>query len=217
VRNADGSTNTGYLGTVRFTSSDPQAMLPADYTFTAADAGVHTFSATLKTAGSQSITTTDGTGLNGTDTAILVNPSAASTFMVAGFPSSTIVGVAHGFTVTARDAYGNTATGYTGTIHFSSSDGLAALPTDSTLTNGFGQFSATLNTAGTQSLTVADTTNAGLMGTQGGITVNPAVKTLIVAGFPSAITAGVAGSFTITANNSVDPTAPQRFYILRGQ
>ena len=39
AKNADGSTNTGYRGTVHFTSSDPQAVLPADYTFTAADQG----------------------------------------------------------------------------------------------------------------------------------------------------------------------------------
>ena len=45
ARNADGTTDTAYTGTVHFTSSDPRAVLPADYTFTAADAGVHTFSA----------------------------------------------------------------------------------------------------------------------------------------------------------------------------
>ena len=43
--NADGTTNTSYAGTVHFTSNDPKAVLPADYTFTTADAGVHTFSA----------------------------------------------------------------------------------------------------------------------------------------------------------------------------
>ncbi len=59
IQNADGTTDTGYTGTVHFTSSDPQAVLPADYTFTAANAGVCTFTATLKTAGTQSITATD--------------------------------------------------------------------------------------------------------------------------------------------------------------
>jgi hypothetical protein len=52
AQNANGTVNTGYTGTVHFTSSDPRAVLPADYTFTAADQGVHTFSATLVTAGS---------------------------------------------------------------------------------------------------------------------------------------------------------------------
>src|SRR5262249_35162336 len=45
AKNADGTTDTSYRGTVHLTSSDPQAELPADYTFTAADQGVHTFSA----------------------------------------------------------------------------------------------------------------------------------------------------------------------------
>ena len=58
--NADGTTNTGYTGTVHFTSNDPhQPILPADFTFTAADAGVHTFSATLYTAGTQTIAAAD--------------------------------------------------------------------------------------------------------------------------------------------------------------
>ena len=34
---------TGYTGTVHFTSTDNTATLPANYTFTAADKGVHTF------------------------------------------------------------------------------------------------------------------------------------------------------------------------------
>jgi hypothetical protein len=44
---------TGYRGTVHFTSSDAKAGLPADYTFTAADNGAHTFAATLNTVGTQ--------------------------------------------------------------------------------------------------------------------------------------------------------------------
>jgi hypothetical protein len=51
---------TAYLGTVHFSSTDPLASLPPDYTFTAADHGVHTFSGViLRTPGSQSVTATD--------------------------------------------------------------------------------------------------------------------------------------------------------------
>src|SRR5207244_3438458 len=59
AQDATNNTTPGYTGTVHFTSSDSQAVLPANYTFTAADAGVHTFSVTLKTAGTKTITTTD--------------------------------------------------------------------------------------------------------------------------------------------------------------
>jgi uncharacterized repeat protein (TIGR01451 family) len=52
---------SGYSGTVHFTSSDPTAIVPADYTFTVADQGAHTFTGgfTMKTVGNQSITATD--------------------------------------------------------------------------------------------------------------------------------------------------------------
>jgi serine protease len=54
-----GGTDTHYTGTIQFSSSDALATLPASYTFTAADAGVHTFSIALDTNGLQSITATD--------------------------------------------------------------------------------------------------------------------------------------------------------------
>src|SRR6202030_4010434 len=58
VNNGDGS---NYLGTVHFTSSDGSASLPADYTFTEADAGTHIFSGAVKlnTPGTETITVAD--------------------------------------------------------------------------------------------------------------------------------------------------------------
>jgi len=52
----------------------------------------------------------------------------ASSFAVSGFPASTTAGTAGSFTFTAKNADGTTATGYTGMVHFSSSDGQAVLP-----------------------------------------------------------------------------------------
>src|SRR5205085_1641773 len=143
---------TGYAGILHFTSSDGQAALPANSTLTN---GTGSFSATLKTAGTQSLTATDSVtaGITGSQSGITVNPAAASTLNVAGFPSPITAGTAGTFTVTAKDPYGNTATGYAGTAHFTSSDSQATLPADSTLTNGARSFSATLQTVGTQSIT----------------------------------------------------------------
>ena len=61
---------TGFGGTVTFTSSDLNAVLPAPYPFTSTDAGVHFFpSATLYTVGSQTLTATDPrSGATGTAT-----------------------------------------------------------------------------------------------------------------------------------------------------
>jgi hypothetical protein len=175
---SDGKVMTGYTGTVHFTSSDPQAGLPADYTFTAADNGTHTFTVTLKTAGTQSITVADTgpTAFSDTLGGISVSPAAAATFQVGGFPSSVSVGDHGNFTVTAYDACGNLASNYTGTVHFTSSDGHASLPADYTFTEdnyGTAYFSAILNTAGPQSLTVSDTSNPAVTGAQTGIHVNP--------------------------------------------
>jgi hypothetical protein len=59
---------TGYMGTVSFTSSDANAVLPATYTFTTNNAGVATFSAILNTVGVQSLTATDTKQKTITDT-----------------------------------------------------------------------------------------------------------------------------------------------------
>ena len=66
----EGKRDTVINSFVHFTSSDSAAVLPADYLFTAADAGSHTFpdGVTLKTPGSQTITATVNmaTGITGT-------------------------------------------------------------------------------------------------------------------------------------------------------
>src|SRR6185369_12951526 len=95
---------------------------------------------------------------------------------VSGFPSPISVGGYGYFSVTAYDPYGNLATNYAGTVHFTSSDGHAVLPADYTFTPydyGTAYFSATLNTAGPQSLTVRDAANLAATGSQTGVHVNP--------------------------------------------
>ncbi|HEY1861068.1 MAG TPA: DUF4214 domain-containing protein [Gemmataceae bacterium] len=197
-----------YRGTIHFTSSDGQADLPANYTFTAADAGVHTFSVTLKTAGMQSLTSTDTvTGsITGSQSNITVNPAATSSFQVVGFPSPTIAGVASAFTVTAEDAFGNITPAYLGTVKLTSSDAQASLAGNYTFVSGDAgahSFNATLKTAGAQSISATDTGNSGITGSQSGITVNAAAaSTLMVAGFPSPSTAGTAGNFSVTLRDS---------------
>src|SRR5204863_507644 len=76
------------------------------------------------------------------------------------------------------DRYGNTVTGYSGTVAFSSSDSAAILPGNSTLTKGSGTFTAAMETVGTQSLTATDTGNSSLTGTQSGIKVNAALAVI---------------------------------------
>jgi hypothetical protein len=165
-----GGTDTGYVGTVHFTSSDVQAGLPADFTFAASDDGTYTFAVTLKTAGSQSITATDTAtpAINGTLSGISVSPAAASQLVLSGLSSTATAGAALNFTVTAEDPYGNVATDYTGTVQFTSSDTAASLPANYTFTNanqGVQTFTLTFETPGTQSVTVTDT-SSGITATQ---------------------------------------------------
>ena len=128
---ATGNVVTDYTGTVHFTSTDPQAGLPSNYTFTSGDKGIHTFTGglTLKTAGTQTVTATDTADATrkGTSGTVAVSPAAASTLVVTA-PADASALTPATVTVTAKDPYGNAATGYTGTVHFTTSDATAMLP-----------------------------------------------------------------------------------------
>jgi hypothetical protein len=198
----------GYTGTVTFSSTDPQAVLPADYTFTTADASVHSFLVTGRTAGAQTITVRDAaTGTIVGTVTITDTPAATATFVVDGFPSPVTAGTTASVTVTAEDAYGNTATGYTGTVHFTSSDPQAVLPDDATLTNGIGTFDVTLKTAGTQSFTATDTSDGTITGSVPVTVVAAAADHFLVTG--SAADPDVAGTpfdVTVTAQDAYGNT-----------
>ncbi len=203
VRDAFGNLVTGYTGTVRFSSSDAQAGLPADYTFNGTDGGVHTFNVVLKTSGTQSLTVTDraAPSLTSTQGGIAVSAAAAATFTLSGYPAAT-AGTAHTFTVTARDAFGNVATSYRGTVRFTSSDAQAGLPANYTFAAGdagLHTFTATLKTAGAQSLTATDTVTAAIAGTQTGIVISPAAATLFQISAPTSVNKGTAFNITVTA------------------
>lgn len=175
-----GATVTHYAGTVHFTSTALSAGLPADYAFVpATDNGVHVFTGvTLNTAGTQTLTVTDTAtpSIAGGQTNIVVNPDNVSQLAVAGFPSPEATNVAGSVTVTAQDAYANTATNYTGTIQFTSSDSLALLPADYTFLSGdLGVHLFTngviFRTLGTNSITATDTVAPSIAGAQTNIIV----------------------------------------------
>ena len=320
AQDASGNTITSYIGTVHFSSSDPQAVLPANYTFVSGDNGTHTFSATLKTAGSQSITATDTvtSSITGSQSNITINPAAASQIRVetaangsggvtpaqnvtagasvtvyavtrdqygnylantagtwslvnstggvvggdlvpasdnknavftghlvgttviqvtsgsltstnsgmltvitgsttklniSGFTSPYTAGTASNFTVTAQDASGNTITSYIGTVHFSSSDPQAVLPANYTFVsgdNGTHTFSATLKTAGSQSITATDTVTSSITGSQSNITINPAAASQIRVETAANGSGGVTPAQNVTAGASVTVYAVTR-------
>ncbi len=85
--NAAGKTVPNYTGTVQLTSSDSY-FLPIDVPFTLANRGVAMTSVALNSLGTQSLTATDGSGITGTESNILVFAPlavfASATNVVAG-------------------------------------------------------------------------------------------------------------------------------------
>ena len=156
---------------VHITSSDLQAVLPVDATLIN---GVGTFTVTLKTAGSQDIFATDNSIVGSTSVNVLAE--SASTNLIVTAPSTATAGVSFVVTVTAKDTFGNTVTGYTGTIHFTSTDNSAILPLDYTfqaLDSGSKAFDGVIfETAGIQTVTATDTLTSSISGTTGDIIVS---------------------------------------------
>jgi hypothetical protein len=176
-----GNVASNYTGTVTFSSTDTYpGLVPANYPFSAADQGTHTFAGvTLFTAQAQVLTAQDTVnGALAASAPVTVSPGPVSQFLITA-PASTGSGSPFSFTVTVFDAYGNLATNYTGIVAFASSDpNPALLPADYPYTpsdKGTKNFGAVLFTPGDQTLTVTD------------------------------IATGVTGSVTVTVTNPAPP------------
>jgi hypothetical protein len=94
------------------------------------------------------------------------NAGDATQFLLAG-PASAIPGVPITVTVTALDRWGNRASTYTGTVHFSSTDLNALLPDDTGLTAdeaGSATFTVVLNTPGDQLIRANDVDQPSIQG-----------------------------------------------------
>ena len=205
---SNGSVATGYTGLVAITSNDSSAVLPPDATLTQ---GVGTFVVTLETAGVDSITAADAqeSELTGTESGITVEAAFASQFVVSGAVNETAGGV-ESITFTAKDAFGNVATGYTGLVKINSSDGKAVLPSDSILTNGTGTFAVTLETDGYQSITATDTVNPALTGNQSGILViTGEVSQIVVTSSSNTSVAGSPLVVTVEAEDQFGNLEPE--------
>jgi hypothetical protein len=174
---ASNSVVTSYSRTVRLSSSDSQAVLPASSGLTN---GNGTFSVTLKTAAGQTITATDTASLTGTSNSINVAAGPA-THLTVSAPSAASAAVPFNVTVTAYDAYKNVAAGYAGMVHFASTDSQAALPPNSVLAGGMGTFPVILRTITNTTITATDTATASLSGSSTPIAVfsNAATHLLI--------------------------------------
>jgi hypothetical protein len=188
---------------------------------------VGTASITLFEAGTTSLTVSQGT-IAGTSGAFTVQPAAARSFVLPT-PSTQSAGTAFDETVTAVDAYGNTASGWTPGARCVTFSGPSASPDaatpiypaagacpegDNSLTfdaSGQATASITLFDAGTTTLTA---TAGAITGTSAMFTVNPLAASSFVLSTPSAPSAGTAFDETVTAadvygNTSTGYAGPQ--------
>jgi hypothetical protein len=166
-----------YAGTVHFTSSDPGPALPADYAFTPGDAGSHQFTATMsrpgpqnEQSGTRTITATDTVtpSITGTGSTVLWWNDNATRHLHIVDPGPVSMGVPFQTEVWALNAYFMDAPGYTGTVHFFGTNGLA-VPANYTFTpadNGRHTFTFTPSNGGDVFLSVTDTADTWVFGSR---------------------------------------------------
>ncbi len=178
--------------TVHITASDTNAVLPAN---AALVGGSGSFSVTLKTAGSATVTASDvthsGTSAS-TSASITVNAGSFSQLQVlapgetaapgsglgkTGAPTAQTAGSAFNVTVNAVDANWNLIN-TNDTVTISSTDTNAALPGNAALVSGTKTLSVTLKTAGSATVTASDFTHTLIpSSTSPAITLNPSAFT----------------------------------------
>jgi len=139
--------------TLTLTSGSPTLACNTNPVFTNGN-GVATFEdCKLSGAiGTYSLTATSGVKTV-ISNSIVLSAGSATQLVLSSIPTSVTAGESFNFTVTAKDASGNTATGYSGTVAITSNDPAATLPTSTTLTNGVGSFAVTLRTVGSKNVT----------------------------------------------------------------
>ena len=176
-----------------------------------------------------SITVTDGTINNGAGLSVTVSAANAANLTLAAATTTPTAGVGNNLTITAKDAFGNVATGYTGDkpLTFGGASVQTNNPTVSdktgvarnfgaattiTFTNGVSTVSGANNgvmklyRVETATITVSDGTINNLPGLS--VTVSPAnVATLTLAAATTTPVACAADNLTITAKDAFGNTA----------
>ena len=194
--NDDGSVNTTFIGGVHFSSSDPLAKLPGEYTMSLKDHGAAVVSGlVLQTPGVQTVSAIESaTGLVlSTQTFFLVASSSKSGFEV-NAPTTIQVGIPFDSQVTAVDPAGQTRLEYMGTVTITCTDANAILPSATLVFDANSRGKAnyhglTLNSVGAFYISARDPSGAvGITAVQ----VSPGPPARLLVNTASTATAGVA-------------------------
>ena len=216
AQDAAGNTVVAYTGSqaIGFSgpSSSPGGTAPGYPASVAFSNGVGTASVTLYDAQSARLTAAQGaaTGISGSITV----GAGANHQIGASATSPQTAGTAFSVTLTAQDSWGNTPGTLSGTknVSFSgpasSPNGSAPVyPATASFSAGHATVSMTLKDAQTTTLTVSDTTDGFGGVASGAIVVGPASASSFGVATPTAPTAGVAFSETLTALDAYGNTA----------
>ncbi|MGH9260238.1 MAG: beta strand repeat-containing protein, partial [Acidimicrobiales bacterium] len=219
VHDALGNTATGFTGNVTVAiGTNPNGGTLAGTTTLAAAAGIATFSTlSIDKVGTGYTLTGAATGLGGaTSTSFEITPGAAALLVFTVQPTSTTAGasITPAVQVTARDAQGNTATGFTGnvTVAIGTNPGGGTLSGTTTVAASAGVASfanLSINKSGTgYTLTAAATGFAGLTSTTFDITPGAPTQ-LFFTVLPSSATAGASmtPAVQVTARDGLGNTA----------
>ena len=132
----------------------------------------------------------------------MIPPAPTAThFSVVAAPTSTTAGTGFSVTVAALGSNGSTISGYTGTFPITTSDAAAAVSINYTFTSsdaGIHTFNMTLKTAGTESITAADTSNGSINGSTNETVTAGAASKLVFGQQPTAAVAGAAIAPAVT-------------------
>jgi hypothetical protein len=126
--------------TLRFSSTDSEATLPADYTFVTADSAQKYFTSEFrfKNGGTHLITATLNDGSNSTDfnsdSIDVAVSNLVQSLRLEMVPGPKRAGSSYDLTLTALDGGNNRVSDYEGTITFTSTDSSVTLPSDYTFT-----------------------------------------------------------------------------------
>ncbi len=128
---------------------------PASVTFASGTATLPANSITLRKAETTTLTAADNSGsptITGTSGNFTVSPAVAANLLLAAATTTPAAGAADNLTITARDSFGNTATGYTGSKSLNFSGAGSVGGNNPTVTNGLG---TAINFGSTTTITFA--------------------------------------------------------------
>jgi hypothetical protein len=180
---ANGNVASNYTGTIHFTSTDPSATLPADYTFSPSDGGTQSFTVTLTKSGNQTVTVTDtsSSSIRGS-ASVSVSAAAASQLAFGQQPSNASPGaiITPAVTVRVLDQYGN----------------LVSTDNSDSVTVAIGSNPGNGTLSGTTTVTVS-----GGVATFNNLSINNAGNGYTLVANSGSLTGATSSSFNITANS----------------